>query len=113
MVYEENKTWAVPKRPKFVVEDASRSEMEEFIGHLKFSDNSMSPALSRDTYLTFEPIRSFETVDDYFEKEKIFCDNMYRAELELRSKKTFLSGLSGHGQREIEKPSAQTSITNP
>ena len=79
MVYEDNETWAVPKRPKFVIRDTAE-KIDELIKHMEYSRDCMGQQSARDTHFSAEPIREFESVEVYKQLEDAYIQGMIEAE---------------------------------
>jgi hypothetical protein len=91
MIFEDNKTWAVPKRPKFVIKGSSQ-EIDSLIKRLEMTRYALGHNLAQDTHLSAEPIRTFESVDSYDAQEKAHFEAMLLNDVRMRATVSF-SGL--------------------
>jgi hypothetical protein len=89
MIFEDNQTWAVPKRPKFIIEGTSE-DVDALITEIEFSRTAMGAAMARDTRLVAEPIRLFADVEQYRACERAVFESRMISELNHRTRVGFL-----------------------
>ena len=88
MIFEDNVTWAIPKRPKFVI-TGTQTDIEKLIERIEFSRIAVGYPMAPDTHLTAEPIRMFESIDKYNELETAHYKKCIDADIKHRARCSF------------------------
>ena len=88
MIFEDNKAWAIRKRPKFVVKGTAEA-VESLIKRLEQARYVLGHDMSSDTYLRSEPIRSFESVESYDAQETEHFEKMMQTRVAAEAAVSF------------------------
>lgn len=94
MVYEDNQTWAIPKRPKFVIKGTTEA-VDRLVKQLNYDREEQGQPMLRDTKMTADIIRSFDSVEQYNELVEAKRQSIYEDELNRRAGHTARSIVSG------------------